>query len=546
MPGKSAILSIKILTDASQAQKGLDQASGAVGKMKAGLAKATVPAGIALAAVVAFGKGAVDAASRTQQAMGAVDSVFGKSAGQIKAWSDQSAKSVGLSKAEYGEMASVIGAQLKNMGVPMDMVAGKTNDLVKMGADLAATYGGTTADAVQALGSALRGETDPIERYGISIKQADIAARQAKDGTAKLTGAAGKQAKTTALLAMVTEQAGGAVGQFARESDSAAGSAQIAEAQYADMKSTMGEALLPVVSGLATMLGKLAGVMKEHSTTVQIVVVAIAAMAAAVIVLNAAMTVYTAVTTLAGSATLAAWAAALGPILLVIAAVALVIGIVVLLWKRCETFRTIVLAVWNAVRAGAVAAFNGIKSAALAVINWIKANWKILLVAMTGPLGAAVVLIVNNWARIKAAAKAAIDWIKSAWSTMWGALKSAASTAGSVLSAPFDALKRSVESVIDKVGDLIGWLKKIKVPSIHIPGVGGSSRSVAPTVAPTGVAALGARAGVGVTATGRGTTAGATIVIQGAVDPESTARQVRRLLDRHDGRVGLTGVLRTA
>src|SRR4029077_20579711 len=148
------------------------------------------------AAVIAFSKQAFDAASRTQQAMGAVDTVFGKSAGQIKRWAAGAADSVGLAKSEYGELAAVIGAQLKNLGVPMDQVAGKTNDLVKLGADLSATYGGTTAEAVEALSSVLKGETDPIEKYGISIKQATIAAEMAKEGTDKLTGAAAKQAKT--------------------------------------------------------------------------------------------------------------------------------------------------------------------------------------------------------------------------------------------------------------------------------------------------------------------------------------------------------------
>ena len=36
--------------------------------------------------------------------------------------------------------------------------------------DLAATFGGTTTDAVQALGSALKGMFDSLEKCGVSIK----------------------------------------------------------------------------------------------------------------------------------------------------------------------------------------------------------------------------------------------------------------------------------------------------------------------------------------------------------------------------------------
>src|SRR4029077_17622360 len=53
----------------------------------------------------------------------------------------------------------------------------QTDDLINLGADLAATYGGTTSEAVSALSALLRGERDPIERYGVSLKQADVDAQ---------------------------------------------------------------------------------------------------------------------------------------------------------------------------------------------------------------------------------------------------------------------------------------------------------------------------------------------------------------------------------
>ena len=56
-------------------------------------------------------------------------------------------------------------ALLKNKGLITSRQ--KTLDLVKIGADLSATYGGTAKDAIEALNAAMRGESDPIERYGI-------------------------------------------------------------------------------------------------------------------------------------------------------------------------------------------------------------------------------------------------------------------------------------------------------------------------------------------------------------------------------------------
>jgi phage-related protein len=573
---KSVDLVVKIITDTAQATKGLDQTEktmGRVGKAALGVAGAVAGAMI-VDKVVAFGKSAMQAASDTQQAMGAVDSVFGKSADQIKAWSDTSATAVGLSKSQYGQMASVIGAQLKNLGVPFDKVAQQTNDLIKMGADLAATYGGTTAQAVEALSAALRGETDPIERYGISIKQATIEAKVGKDKLKAMTIQQQKAAKTAALLALTTEQAGGAIGQFARESDTAAGSQQIATAQWQDAKSAIGTALLPVVSKLAVVMGGLAGILKEHSTLVLILVGAVGAFAVAMTVLSAATTVYTAVVTIAGQAAAKAWLAALGPIGLVIAAVLAVVAVIIFLWNKFPPFRNAVIAVWNSIRA-----------AASAVAAWVQSVWA----AIWPPLSVAVrvfgTLFKVQFALIQAVVRLAAALIGAVFRVAFGVVRavaspvialiaagfralapvinsianalrgplasafrwvgSAASAAGRVLSGAFSGFLSFINTITGAVNSLISALNRIKVPKISLPKIPGLSAAAASpaaaAVSPTGVGARLAAAPVGTRAVG-----GPTIIIQGAVDPEATARQIRRLIGNHDRRVGLTGTaLRT-
>src|SRR5690606_7037960 len=143
-------------------------------------------------------------ASDAEQSLGGVDALFGRNAVQVKYWCQVADENLGVSANTYRELTATTDAQLQYMGVPMDLVAAKTNYIIKLGADLAVTYGGTTAEAVEALGSLLRGETDPIERYGVSIKEADIAARMAADGTDKLEGAEAKAARTRALMKLLT------------------------------------------------------------------------------------------------------------------------------------------------------------------------------------------------------------------------------------------------------------------------------------------------------------------------------------------------------
>lgn len=559
----SVDLVIRVITDTKKASADMQSVGKDAGGFAAGVKKAAVPAAIALAAVAAGAVSAANSASKTEQAMGGIDSVFGKSAEQVKKWSDQAAESAGLAKSQYGELATVIGSQLKNSGMPMKEVATNTNALIQKGADLAAMFGGTTADAVSALSSVLKGETDPIEAYGVSIKQADIAAQMAADGTDKLTGKAQKQAQAMAALELVNKQTADSTGKFASESDTAAGSSQIMQAKLENMKSQMGTALLPVMAALASVMARVFGFMSKHTTTFQILAAVIAAVAAAILVLNVALSVMA-----------IAEAVALGPILLIVLAVAALIVVIILVVKHFDTLKKIGLAAWNAIKNVAVAAWNGIKrvvvgaftairSAIASALSWIKGNWATILAILTGPIGVAVLVIARNWDKIKSgfesvknristiagallgiitkpfdAAKTAVHDVSSAVSAMIGWIKKVVPPAA--FSGPFDIAKSAVNAVIDAVKSLIGWLGKIHVPKISLPHIPGTGRAATATAVPS-TAGYAAPRGVGLAPGVRSSTGTGAVVVNvtGALDPEAVARQIRRILDGHNRRVGL-------
>lgn len=265
---KTAILSVRIVGDAEQFRRSLKSTVTDLDKWESGLKKAASGMTVVAAGAVAFAKSAVESASNLQQSVGAVDAVFKESADQMHAWARKAAESVGLSRNEYNEFATVIGSQLKNMGIPMDEVGAKTNRLIELGADLSSMYGGTTAEAVQALSAAFRGETDPIERYGVSIKRADLNARLAAEGLDELEGEALKQAEAETLLKMITEQTADAHGNFAREADTLAHKQQVATAKFEDAKAKIGEGLLPIVSEAADKFAELAEKLGEHPEAV--------------------------------------------------------------------------------------------------------------------------------------------------------------------------------------------------------------------------------------------------------------------------------------
>lgn len=275
MAGKTAILSVRIVADAAKAAAGFKDAEKQVdtfeGKVtkKLGLTtgqidKVAAASGAAAAAYGAFAIDAMKSASELEQATGAVNSVFKDQADEVMKLAEGAATAVGLSASEYANSAAIMGSQLQNMGIETDAVAGQTDELISLAADLASMYGGTTSEAIDAVSSLLRGERDPIEKYAVSIKQADINARLAADGLTGLEGEAAKQAETQATLALLMEQSSDALGNFARESDTQAGSMQIAQAEWENAKATLGEQFLPIAVTAAEKLADIARIVGEH------------------------------------------------------------------------------------------------------------------------------------------------------------------------------------------------------------------------------------------------------------------------------------------
>ncbi len=195
-----------------------------------------------------------DAASSLQQSSGAVAAVFKSHTAEMTKQADGAAQALGLSKNSYQELATVLGAGLKNQG--LKDFAGQTQNVIKLGADLSAQYGGSTKDAVEAVTSLMRGETDPIERYGVSINQTAIAAELAARGQDKLKGKALQQASAQARLALLFRQTKDAQGAFGRESGTLENVQQRNAAAVENLRAKLGTSLLPVFTAGATLVSE--------------------------------------------------------------------------------------------------------------------------------------------------------------------------------------------------------------------------------------------------------------------------------------------------
>ncbi|KDS94214.1 hypothetical protein DHOM_02940 [Dermabacter hominis 1368] len=185
-------------------------------------------------------------AADLEQSTGAVETVFKQHSAKMLKYAQDADQALGMSENSYNELATILGTQLRNAG--MKDFAEQTNDLIGLGADFSAMFGGTATEAVEAISSALKGERDPIEKYGISLRQSAIDAKAAELGFKKVGGSYDQQAQAAATLALINEQSTDAQGAFNRELGTSSNVIQRAKAWFEDFTAAIGSKLLPAFS----------------------------------------------------------------------------------------------------------------------------------------------------------------------------------------------------------------------------------------------------------------------------------------------------------
>lgn len=341
------------IVDAQRSLKNLDQNVSGFGDKAKGLAKG-VGAYFAADAIVGFGKSVIDAASDAEQALGASQSVFGDYAGEIEAFSKSTAENMGIAGAEFLQLGSLTGSLLKNQGVPLDEAASATERLTERAADLAAMYGGDVSSALEAINSGLKGELDPLEAFGVSLKASTVEAKAQAMGLVDADGKATDYGKTMAAVQLIMDQSASSAGTFARESDTLAGRSAIMKAQFADLQAELGEKLLPVMAGVLDVIVKVVEFVSANQDWLVPLVAGIGVVVAGVKAWTLAQAALNIVL-------------ALNPIGLIVLAIGALVTGLVLAWQHSETFRDIVTGAFEVVKELAQNIVDGV----IAIGEWL-------------------------------------------------------------------------------------------------------------------------------------------------------------------------------
>jgi len=233
------------IRNATRSLEGFAKKSGELAK-KAALGIAGIGVGVAAGALKA-----IDAASNIEESMSKVNVVFGDASEAVIDFSETAAKEFGLSKQAVFDAAGVFGTFGKAAGLSGDDLSTFTTDFIGLASDLASFNNTTPEEAIDAIGAALRGEAEPLRRYGVLLDDAKLRARALELGIYDGEGALTSQQKVLAAQAEIWAQTGDAQGDFARTSDSLANRQRILRAQFTNVIATIGQKLLPIALQLA-------------------------------------------------------------------------------------------------------------------------------------------------------------------------------------------------------------------------------------------------------------------------------------------------------
>jgi hypothetical protein len=326
-------------------------------KAQFAIRKAAIPAALAVGALAAAGKSALAAGEEVNSANNRILQIntamglFGKETQQVTDRINKLAEAQGVELGISNLTIKATQAKLltfKNLAKSAKTVGGAFDRANKAALDMAAAgFGSAEGNAVQ-LGKALE---NPIKGIAALAKSGVTFTDQEKEKIKTLVESNKMLEAQEMVLAAIETQVGGTAKATADDT-------KRMQEGFAQFQQSLGLGLLPILEAVTPVLLGMANWAKENPGTFKVLAAAIGAIAISILAINAAM--------------------ALNPIsAIAIGVVALIAG-VVLAYKRFETFRNIVDAVFSGIKIGFDLVVTYLKTVAgiyKAIFNGIATGW---------------------------------------------------------------------------------------------------------------------------------------------------------------------------
>lgn len=211
-------------------------------------------AGAAVTALGGLMASSIGPASDLNETVSKASVVFGGADAYVLKFGKSAASSLGMSENAAIGAAATYGNLFRSMGMGTTTSAEMSVELVKLAGDLASFNNLDPTEVLDKLRAGLTGETEPLKTLGVNLSAAAVEAQAMKMGLVGAGKEMSASAKAQATYALIMQQTSLAQGDFARTSGGLANQQRILGATFENVKSTIGTALLPVVTQIATQM----------------------------------------------------------------------------------------------------------------------------------------------------------------------------------------------------------------------------------------------------------------------------------------------------
>lgn len=227
-------------------------------------------------------KDSISTASDLNEAYNVVDTTFGNNSKVVKDWSKTLMDKFGLVQLEAINYVGSMGAMLKSSGLSTKASQDMSQSLVELTGDMSSFYNLSHEETWEKLRAGISGETEPLKSLGINMSVANLEAFALTKGIKKSWKEMSQAEQTTLRYNYLMSVTKDVQGDFAKTSDSLSNRIRILGGRFTEMKTKLGEQLLPYANKAVEIALKLVSGFQKLPSPIQKVILVITVLVGAI------------------------------------------------------------------------------------------------------------------------------------------------------------------------------------------------------------------------------------------------------------------------